>query len=134
MADTLPEIRHVVLLMLENRSFDHMLGGLPGVDGASSTWTNSDGERSYAQTPIERWEQDDERSVDPDPKHEKDNVLRQLEDQNTGFVADYSTEYPDTTPARRQKVMSYYPDGALGPLHTLATTFAVCQNWHAAPR
>ncbi len=34
MADTLPEIKHVVLLMLENRSFDHMLGGLPGVNGA----------------------------------------------------------------------------------------------------
>jgi phospholipase C len=132
MADTLPEIRHVVLLMLENRSFDHMLGGLPGVEGASATWTNSDGERSYAQTPIERSEQDDERSVDPDPKHEKDNVLRQLENQNTGFVADYATEYPDTTPAQRQKIMSYYPNGALGPLHTLATTFAVCQNWHAS--
>ena len=88
MADTLPEIKHVVLLMLENRSFDHMLGGLPGVDGASAAWTNSDGERNYAQTPIEHWEQDDAHSVDPDPKHETLNLLRQLQNNNSGFVAD----------------------------------------------
>src|SRR6185503_2655599 len=132
MADTLPEIKHVVLLMLENRSFDHMLGGLPGVNGASAAWTNSDAERSYAQTPIERWEQDDERTVDPDPKHETSNLLRQMQNNNTGFVADYAEEYPETTPAQRQKIMSYYPHKALGPLHTLATNFAICQRWHAS--
>jgi phospholipase C len=132
MADTLPEIKHVVLLMLENRSFDHMLGGLPGVNGASAAWTNSDAERSYAQTPIERWEQDDERAVDPDPKHETSNLLRQMQNNNTGFVADYAEEYPETTPAQRQKIMSYYPHKALGPLHTLATNFAICQRWHAS--
>lgn len=132
MADTLPEIKHVVLLMLENRSFDHMLGGLPGVNGASVAWTNSDAERSYAQTPIELWEQDDARAVDPDPKHETSNLLRQMQNANAGFVADYADEYPETTPAQRQKIMSYYPDGALGPLHTLAKNFAVCQRWHAS--
>jgi phospholipase C len=132
MADPLPEIRHVVLLMLENRSFDHLLGGLPGVNGARATWTNSDGQRSYAQTPIERWEEEDAREVDPDPKHERDNTLRHLENDNTGFVVDYATVYPDTTPEQRQKIMSYYPNGALGPLHALATTFAVCDAWHSS--
>ena len=78
MADPLPEIKHVVVLMLENRSFDHMLGGLPGVDGASPAWTNNDGQQIYAQTPIENSEQDDARTVDPDPKHETPNVLRQI--------------------------------------------------------
>src|SRR5712664_2602660 len=112
MADTLPEIKHVVLLMLENRSFDHLLGGLPGVNGASAAWTNSDAERSYVQTPIENWEQDDERTVDPDPKHETSNLLRQIRNDNTGFVADYAEAYPETTPAQRQKIMSYYPNGA----------------------
>ncbi|MCA9696733.1 MAG: DUF1508 domain-containing protein [Myxococcales bacterium] len=29
----LPAIEHIVVLMLENRSFDHMLGTVPGVDG-----------------------------------------------------------------------------------------------------
>ena len=32
MADQFPEIKHVVLLMLENRSFDHLLGYVPHPD------------------------------------------------------------------------------------------------------
>src|SRR5690349_14449281 len=132
MPDAFPEIKHVVLLILENRSFDHMLGGLPGVDGAAGAWTNSDGQQTYAQTPIERWEQDEARTVDPDPKHETPNVLRQIQNNNGGFVADYAEQYPGTIPAQRQKVMSYYQNGALEPLHTLATNFAICQRWHAS--
>ncbi len=35
-------VRHIVVLMLENRAFDHMLGYLPGVEGwpvgNTSTW------------------------------------------------------------------------------------------------
>lgn len=132
MADPFPEIKHVVLLMLENRSFDHMLGGLPGVNGASAAWTNNDGAQSYAQTPIEHWEQDDARTVDPDPKHETPNVLRQIQNNSSEFVADYAGQYPNTTPGQRQKIMSYYPNGTLAPLHTLATAFAICQRWHAS--
>jgi phospholipase C len=30
-----PNLTHVVVLMLENRSFDHVLGLLPGVDGVA---------------------------------------------------------------------------------------------------
>ena len=56
MADNFPQIKHVVVLMLENRSFDHLLGGLPGIDGASPLWTNSDGQREYAQSPLEEWD------------------------------------------------------------------------------
>ena len=132
MADAFPEIKHVVVLLLENRSFDHMLGGLAGVDGASSAWSNSDGVRDYPQTPIDHWDHDDARIVTPDPKHEDINVVRQLQGNNGGFVADYAAEYPDTTPEQRQKIMSYYPAGALEPLHTLAANFAVCQRWHAS--
>jgi phospholipase C len=132
MADPLPEIKHVVLLMLENRSFDHLLGGLPGVNGAVATWTNSDGQQLYAQTPIEHPDTDDARTVSPDPKHETPNVLSQLQNNNAGFVRDYAAAYPDTTPAQRQKIMSYYPEDSLEPLHTLAKTFAVCQRWHAS--
>ena len=58
--------------------------------------------------------------------------LRQIQNNNGGFVADYAVIYPDTTPAQRQKIMSYYPNGALGPLHALAANFAVCQRWHAS--
>jgi phospholipase C len=33
-------IKHLVVLMLENRSFDHMLGLLPGVNGLDPNWAN----------------------------------------------------------------------------------------------
>jgi phospholipase C len=132
MADPFQEIKHVVLLMLENRSFDHLLGGLPGVDGASAAWTNSDGTQTYAQIPLANSDQDEARVVAPDPKHETPNVLRQIQSNNAGFVADYAAAYPATSPAQRQKIMSYYPEQALEPLHTLAATFAVCQRWHAS--
>jgi len=35
-ANSLPAIQHVVVLMLENRSFDHMLGYLYAADGNMS--------------------------------------------------------------------------------------------------
>ena len=39
-----PRIEHLVVLMLENRSFDHMLGfsGIPGIDGLTGKETNPD--------------------------------------------------------------------------------------------
>jgi phospholipase C len=133
MADSFPQIRHIVVLALENRSFDHMLGDLPGVDGVQPTWTNSDGVDTYAQIPIAGWDlQDEVRTVDPDPRHDERSVRRQIADDNRGFVADYALSYPGTTPAQRQKIMAYYPYRSLGPLHELATTFAVCQRWHAS--
>jgi phospholipase C len=33
MGSALPNIKHVIVLMFENRSFDHILGAMPGVDG-----------------------------------------------------------------------------------------------------
>ena len=45
MTPGLAALKHLVVLMMENRSFDHMLGGLNGVggiDGLSGTETNPD--------------------------------------------------------------------------------------------
>src|SRR5688572_235777 len=49
-APTLPSpkssgIDHIVVVMMENRSFDHMLGWVPGADGrqAGLTYTDADG-------------------------------------------------------------------------------------------
>jgi phospholipase C len=132
MADPFPQIKHVILLALENRSFDHMLGGLPGVDGASAQWSNSDGQNDYAQTPLPNWRDPAARIVNPDPKHETPDVLTQLQNANRGVVANYVANNPATTREQRQKIMSFYPDGSLAPLHTLAKTFAVCDRWHAS--
>ena len=38
------KIKHIVFIVKENRTFDHMFGRFPGADGATSGWT-CDGER-----------------------------------------------------------------------------------------
>jgi phospholipase C len=120
-------IKHVVLLMLENRSFDHMLGCLPNVNGVDAAHSNADSAGNvYTQAPSVT------REIEPDPTHETKNVLRQIDGGNMGFVADYETAYPQSSVSQRQEIMSYYPLGFLSPLHELAEQFIVCDNWFAS--
>ena len=46
MSAGLDNLKHIVVLMMENRSFDHMLGSLKAVDsridGVSDPWSNPD--------------------------------------------------------------------------------------------
>ena len=48
------KLKHVVVLMMENRSFDHMLGGLkadhPEIDGLTGNESNPD--TTGAQVPV----------------------------------------------------------------------------------
>src|SRR5262249_33930639 len=107
-------IRHVILLIMENRSFDHMMGGLatvlPGLDGVDpqSPRVNYDpaGKRFY-QAPTE------ERQTANDPKHDHEDVVMQLQNQNGGFVKDFVQAYPAATGQDRQQVMDYFPAGFL---------------------
>src|SRR5947209_5806870 len=119
-------IEHVVVLMLENHSFDQMLGGLtaevPAIDGVDPTAPrgNADDQgQVFFQAPTGA------PAIKPDPKHETADVLAQMANDNGGFVLDYCTN-PTTTPAQRQQIMSYYAPGALPALHELARHFAVC--------
>jgi len=82
-------IKHVVVLMLENRSFDHILGAikqvyptLEGIDPARPG-TNSWQGRLYPQIPGAA------RSGVTDPKHDYANVLGQTMNNNGEFVANY---------------------------------------------
>ena len=122
--------RHVVVLMLENRSFDHMLGALqgeiPGLEGvvASSPGSNlGPDDKPYLQQPGAS------AVVDPDPKHENANVMNQLGAGNGRFVKDYARSYPDTGPTQWQEVMAYHGAGTLPPLHSLARAFLVFDHW-----
>src|SRR5712672_89992 len=110
-ADANDPIKHVVLLLLENRSFDQMLGcfqeiypNLDGIDANAANRVNSDGARQYQQLPttVEQ--------TPVDPRHETLHVLNQLRDENAGFVRDF-TEFYGVKPSTddRQLIMSYYP-------------------------
>jgi phospholipase C len=128
-------IEHVVLLMLENHSFDQMLGCMqelyPRLDGISSKAArraNKDAAgRAYEQTPTQT------RQVQPDPKHEHINALNQIAGGNQGFITDYLGFYGEK--AARDvcpQIMAYYERGYLPGLHPLAEQFTVCDHWFAS--
>ena len=126
-------IKHVIVLMMENRSFDQMLGGLsgaiPGLDGVPQGGpprTNSFKGETFEQT------EGANRIIDYDPRHELEHTLHQLDDSNGGFVADFATAYPMAKPEDLQQIMKYFADGELPVLHTLAKNFLVCDRWSSS--
>lgn len=116
-------IKHVVLLMLENHSFDQMLGGLE----PDPHYVNQDDSgRSYPQQPTR------ERQMHLDPHHELDHVATQLQDNNGGFVKDFARSNPNATETAKQYIMGYYPAGFLPALHPLALEYRVCDHWFSS--
>jgi phospholipase C len=122
-------IKHVLVLILENRSFDHMLGDLKigGLDGIDSNKPNTNifEGKEYPQ------QEGAGRFVFPDPKHEYEHVVKQLKDNNGGFVRDFAEAYPHDQETWRE-VMLYHKEATLTALHTLAREFLVCDHWYAS--
>jgi phospholipase C len=126
-------IKHVVLLALENHSFDQMLGSLkeiyPELDGVTPGAPNQNVDRDgtvYFQKVTE------ERQMPFDPHHEVSWVAEQLEGGNGGFVKNFSKMYPESKPENRQFVMGYYPLDFLPGLHQLAQHFTICDHWFSS--
>lgn len=138
-------IKHVVVLMLENRSFDHMLGGMSKIDpnvegirqnGAPYSNQSSAGKR-YEQKPGAAWVLPDRQ----DPDHEHDGTMQQLgtaANPMGGFVDNFLARYPDADDTHLAQVMAYFDFGktseedTLSALHTLARNFAVCDHWFSS--
>lgn len=126
-------IRHVVMLILENHSFDQMLGcfkqiypTLDGVDPKRPHQNADDAGRTFVQAPTT------ERMMGFDPNHEVPHVATQLADHNNGFVRDFVGTFPQSTAAERGYIMGYYPLGFLPALHALARDFTICDRWFSS--
>src|SRR6059058_357353 len=93
-------LKHIVVLMMENRSFDHMLGALKGIDsridGLDGTQFNLD--TTGARAPVEPLAQF-QGQLDPDPDHHFPGVDLQL------FNGDMS---PQRVPTMLGFVKSYF--------------------------
>src|SRR5205085_12669708 len=137
-------IKHVFVVMLENRSFDHMLGlsNIHGIDAVSGQPTTLDGlnarndwnldlhgNKVYASSPAD-W------NMLYDPDHEFNDVKEQLcgaegnypRINNSGFVISYSK----IDPANPGEIMKCYAPDQLPVLTTLAREFAVCDHWFSS--
>jgi phospholipase C len=123
-------IEHIVVLMMENNSFDRMLGAIPGVDGVDRAVPRSNPDFPTPNPVIEAVTT--ERTMNPDPEHEFDDVLRQIDGPCQGFVADFAQHYPQTNAATRAEIMGFYDHGFLPVLHALADSFAVCDRWFSS--
>lgn len=123
---------HVVILMLENQSFDRILGALPGVQGilrGSEARTNTDSAsgRTVSQAPSTTF------IGMRDPAHEHEDVVEQIAGGAMGgFFANFARHEPDASEAQLGEVMAYYEPGALPVLHELARHFAVCDMWFSS--
>jgi phospholipase C len=129
-------IKHVVLLLLENHSFDQMLGSLKaiypqldGVDPKTKTpKTNSDKSgKVFSQC------ETTERQMLIDPHHELEHVATQLQNNNGGFIRDLEDSYKGAvTDQDKQDIMGYYPLDYLPALHKLGRNFGVCDRWFSS--
>jgi phospholipase C len=127
-AGWLDNIEHIVVLMLENRSFDHMLGylalpeaGKPGdpVCGVAPGMTNI---ANGAEVPVARL--NDPHVAGPDPDHSATGVAGQLAQHNGGFAQSYADKRGDPS-----FVMGYYDTEALSSYDLLSREFCVCDRW-----
>lgn len=140
----LDRVETLVLLMLENRSFDHMLGylGLSGpgrlpVDGLSAdpAWLQQHANmwRGTAYPPFQL----DAQRI-PDPPHERDDMALQIGTPPApgrpppldGFVASFMRQ--KNPPGDPSLVMGYYTAAAVPVLDFLARSFTVCDHWFSA--
>jgi phospholipase C len=126
-------IEHVVVLMLENRSFDHLLGYLdhpdPDFEGVPAGAHNLAGDGR----PVPASNLGLTHTVDPDHSHH--GALRQLGSagdvvHNGGFVVDYEARLDaQNAPA----VMACLDPATEAPaLARLAREFAVCDHWFSS--
>jgi phospholipase C len=143
---TVPDIRHVVVLMLENRSFDCMLGqlypasdvfdGLTGTE--ANVWHNGS-----EQTAVPVWT-DPTRGPgavtvpDPDPGELFTDIREQLSGMPGfdapmgGFVDNYMAQPTTQTPPRPEAVMHYFTEAHVPVISQLARAFGVSDRWFAS--
>jgi phospholipase C len=144
MPDDLNKIKTIVIVMMENRSFDHMLGYLSldpfnrkDVDGQSldpdwlKRFTNFDSGLAIQSF----------HSLDPhmmpddfDPPHERSNIAAQIDPRQddsfplNGFVSAIPPNV-STDPAVRRMVMSYFGAEQAPMNDFFAKNFTLCDRW-----
>ena len=132
----LDNLRHLVVLMMENRSFDHMLGSLKAVDQSIDGLTGNESNPDTTGTPVSVQPRADyQGQLDPDPNHDFAPVDAQIFGGGSvanmqGFVASYFKQRRDVKHSRQ--IMYYFKREKLPVLTTLATEFAVFNRWFSS--
>ena len=140
----LQNLKHIVVLMMENRSFDHMLGSLKAVDPRIDGLTGSESNLDTTNEPARVQPQAEFQSqLDPDPDHHFPAVHKQLYYGTSfytggplvpaamnGFVQSYYDQEKNVNHSR--KIMYYFAEDKLPVLTTLARDYAVFNGWFSS--
>ncbi len=119
-------IKHVIVVMKENRSFDHILGALsksgqPDAEAVPATWTNPDASGAqvapYHETST---------CVKSDPPHQWDEMHAQSNGgRMDGFVSSGAHSSP---PSNGHFTMGYYDSSDIPFYYWLASTYAIADH------
>jgi phospholipase C len=147
-------IKHIFVLVLENRSFDHMFGATPIRGTDAETWETTQIVRRpddayndvldthdghvIAHCPVGTGQK---RAVDADPGHEFGNTLLALGGlfpsnpyppyptiTNSGFAQSFHAVSPD----HPETVMLSYTEDDVPVIQQLAHEFAICDGWFSS--
>jgi phospholipase C len=141
MSQGLDNLKHIVVLMMENRSFDHMLGGLkkknPKINGLNGDESNPDNDGNVvkvAPNAVYRGQ------LAHDPDHHFPGADMQIYGgvpfspgrvaNMQGFVKSYATQGTGTQGSHA--IMNYFSPEKIPVLTTLATEYAVFNGWFSS--
>lgn len=137
-----PKIKHIVVLMQENRSFDHLMGFLkrlnPEINGLTGNETQPL-DANDPNSPVFTVSDDSGYVTDPDPGHSVYDVTEQAfgapDGDDTvypppmnGFVQNYEKR----NPGAGHEIMRCFSPEALPVSTKLATEFAIIDDWYCA--
>ncbi|MCA9635692.1 MAG: alkaline phosphatase family protein [Myxococcales bacterium] len=126
--ELLSTIDHVIVLMMENRSFDHYFGARKLLEGEASNGLSGDESNpNFDNEPISVFKMNE---FEPqDPPHEWDACHFSFNGgENNGFVL----ENQKANPGVEEQVMGYHVRDQLPALYNLADSFTLCDQWYAS--
>lgn len=145
MADpNLQKIQHIVVLMMENRSFDHMLGYLsrdagrtdvdglakPNAEGFSGQWSR------LGDQIIQPFKLEAANIPNGDPNHSHTETVAQIgvDGGMHGFAESYQRvlAHSPVPGAKAADVMGYYGPNIVWAYDALAANYGICDRWFAS--
>jgi phospholipase C len=126
--ELLAGIDHIIVLMMENRSFDHYFGARKLVEGLTvEGLTGDESNMTPDLVPVQVFPMDILENADP--PHEWDECHLQFNlGENNGFVF----EAEKKNPGFGAEVMGYFVREQLPVLYGLADNFTLCDRWFAS--
>ena len=132
----LDQIDHLVFIMMENRSFDHMLGYLRAARGPEYEGLHGDeSNRVIGRTqPVRMIHASDivpapATRIPLSPNHDFEPVERQIAD---GAMSGFAQDFEDRHPGFAELVMTFYNGDDLRVYDQLAANYSVCDHWYCA--